>query len=134
MQYILDTNICIHFLRGQYGIPEKVLSLQSGCIAISEITRLELLYGIEKALSKGLPLNHEKMLRFLDTIRTIPLTNAIPLVAREKARLETDGTPIDDYDLIIGCTAVAEGAVLVTENTRHMGRIGNIMLENWTLR
>ena len=89
---------------------------------------------MEKALSKGLPLNHEKMLRFLDTIRTIPLTNAIPLVAREKARLETDGTPIDDYDLIIGCTAVAEGAVLVTENTRHMGRIGNIMLENWTLR
>lgn len=134
MKYLLDTNICIHFLRGCFGVDRRVLDVDPDNLAISEITRLELLYGIEKAKRKGLVFDHSAVLGFLDAIRTIPLTDAIDLVASEKARLEDCGTPIDDNDLLIGCTSIAANMILVTENEAHMSRLKGIVIQNWSTR
>ena len=41
---------------------------------------------------------------------------------------------IEDYDLLIGCTAVANGMIMVTDNTKHFSRIDGIQLENWVDR
>lgn len=42
----------------------------------------------------------------------------------EKARLRINGTPLeDDFDLLIGCTAVTEGMILVTENVKDFKNI-----------
>jgi predicted nucleic acid-binding protein len=38
MKYLLDTNICVHFLRGKYGLIEKFEQLGTENFAISEIT------------------------------------------------------------------------------------------------
>ena len=42
------------------------------------------------------------------------------------------GTPLDDFDLLIGTTALANALVLVTNNEAHMRRISGIQIENWT--
>jgi tRNA(fMet)-specific endonuclease VapC len=41
------------------------------------------------------------------------------------------GTPIGGNDLWIACHALAEGAVLVTNNTDEFARIEGLALENW---
>ena len=37
-----------------------------------------------------------------------------------------------DLDLLIGSTAVAIDCIMVTENVKHLNRIENIQIENWT--
>lgn len=37
---------------------------------------------------------------------------------------------IEDFDLFIGCTAVANGLVMVTDNQKHFRRIKGIEVEN----
>lgn len=41
---------------------------------------------------------------------------------------------ISDFDLFIGCTAVENDLIMVTENTSEFGRISKIRLENWVDR
>ena len=52
-------------------------------------------------------------------------------IANEKARLRKAGTPVDDFDLLIGATAVANKMILVTNNFKHFDRIDGIDLINW---
>jgi tRNA(fMet)-specific endonuclease VapC len=49
MKYLLDTNICIHFLKGQFGLIEKFEELGTENFAISEITFAELVFGAENS-------------------------------------------------------------------------------------
>ena len=43
------------------------------------------------------------------------------------------GQTIEDDDLLIGSLAIAEGAILVTNNTEHLSRLKGIQLENWAV-
>lgn len=57
MNYLLDTNICIHFFRGKYGIIERIEKVKPENCAISEITLAELVFGAEN--SKNPKKNHQ---------------------------------------------------------------------------
>jgi len=48
-----------------------------------------------------------------------------------KAALEKQGRRLDDFDLLIGTTALENDMVVVTANVKHLGRIPGIMVENW---
>ncbi len=55
--------------------------------------------------------------------------------AIEKVRLRKQGTPVDDdFDLLIGATALENQLILVTENTKDFHRLEGIQLENWIVR
>jgi tRNA(fMet)-specific endonuclease VapC len=78
MQYLLDTNTCVFFLRGK------------------------------------LNLDH---------------------IVKEKVRLRKIGKPInDEFDLLIGVTAVENKLTLVTDNSKDFDRINGIKMENWFTR
>lgn len=49
MKYLLDTNICIHFFRGKFGVSDKFEMAKAENCAISEITLAELVYGAENS-------------------------------------------------------------------------------------
>ena len=49
MEYLLDTNICIHYFKGQFGIKRKIEKIGYEHVAISEITLAELIFGAEKS-------------------------------------------------------------------------------------
>lgn len=49
MDYLLDTNICIHYFKGQFGLKKKIENIGFENFAISEITLAELIYGAEKS-------------------------------------------------------------------------------------
>lgn len=132
MQYLLDTNICVFVLRQKYGVGERMLQAGVSNCFISELTYAELLYGAE--CSDNPEKNKALIDRFLSRIRVIPIKDAIPLFAKEKARLRKDGTLVEDFDLLIGTTAVKGGLTMVTENTRHFQNIDGIQLDNWVVR
>ena len=44
-QYLLDTNICIYFLKNQYGVAEHIKAVGNKNCFISDITLAELYFG-----------------------------------------------------------------------------------------
>jgi len=64
----------------------------------------------------------------------LPILNAIETFAKEKSRLRKTGNMIDDFDLLIGATAIANNMILVTENEKHLSRLSGIQIENWIER
>ncbi|MEI6091001.1 MAG: type II toxin-antitoxin system VapC family toxin [bacterium] len=129
MKYLLDTNICIHFFKGQFGLIEKIKQIGFENFAISEITLAELIYGAEK--SQNVVKNSLVVENFADNIIILPIFDSIKIYGKEKARLKTKGTIISDLDLFIGATAIANDLVLVTRNVGEFKRMHNIKIENW---
>jgi tRNA(fMet)-specific endonuclease VapC len=128
-QYLLDTNICIYFIKGKYNLRERFLSVSKECRFISEITLAELKFGIQNS---EVPEKNQKALEdFLTGVQILPIFNSLDLYATEKARLRKKGQPIDDFDLLIGVSSVANGMIMVTNNESHFERINGIEIENW---
>jgi tRNA(fMet)-specific endonuclease VapC len=129
MQYLLDTNICVFFLRGKYDIVNilRTKGIENCCI--SEITVAELRYEAENSTY---PQKHHNLLdTFLQRIAIISITNSIRTYAEEKVRLKRAGTLIhDEFDLLIGASAIYHGLTLVTDNIQDFKRLTGIKIEN----
>jgi tRNA(fMet)-specific endonuclease VapC len=133
MKYLLDTNICAFFFRGKYNIAEIFRSKGYENCCISEITVLELRYGAENSTNPSK--HHELIDRFVAKIDVISISDCASVYAKEKVRLKKAGTPIhDDFDLLIGVTAIQKGLILVTENVKDFERLVGIKIENWVIR
>ena len=134
-QYLLDTNICIFYLRGRYNIDQRIDKVGWESCYISEITELELKMGVELSMQRDGTDRSERLNLFLADINILPINTAIDLAASEKIRLRLAGTPCDDnFDLLIACTAIANDIICVTDNTKDFHRFRGIRLENWVVR
>lgn len=131
MKYMLDTNICVHLLRGRQDVALAIdgHGLQNCCI--SEITKAELLFGQRLAIRRGAKVNSAMLNKFLVSITVIPISDSLEFYAEEKDRLCACGQTIEDFDLLIACSAVCGGYVLVSGNESHMSRVKGVRLENW---
>ncbi len=56
-QYLLDTNICVHLIKDEFGIKEKIAQVGIKSCYLSEVTIAELLFGIENSASDRRKLN-----------------------------------------------------------------------------
>jgi len=129
--YLLDTNTCIFFLKGLYELDVKIkLAGIENCF-ISEISVAELKFGAEK--SQRSKENRSVISTFIEQINVLPIYGSLDVYASEKARLQKEGKIIDDFDLLIGSTAIANGLTLVTNNTKHFKRMREITIEDWTM-
>lgn len=134
-QYLLDTNICIYLLRGKYNVDRKIDAVGLDNCFISEITVAELKYGAELGRQKGLQHRVQNLDEFIKSINVLPITDVLDQFAWEKVRLRLAGTPLDDnFDLLIGCTAVIYDMVMITENLKDFQNIQHIRLKNWIER
>lgn len=131
MRYLLDTDTCMFLMRGNRKIAEMMDKAGFSNCAISEITKAELLTGMHYAKARNLNYNETGLINFLNSITVIPVSSAIERFSEEKARLIHEGMRIEDFDLLIGCTAVACSMVMVTNNISHFERISSIVLQNW---
>lgn len=131
--YLLDTNICAYWLRDKYDVKDRINAVGMENCYISEVTVAELKFGKVYGRLKGGPKYKDQRLeQFFDDINVLHIEPYFDLYAEEKARLELNGTPShDDFDLLIGCTAVAENMIMVTQNVKDFKNIRNIQIENW---
>lgn len=129
MKYLLDSNICIHYFRGKFGVIDKLESVGLDQCANSEITLAELVFGAEN--SESPEKNHNIIERFIEQTTILPIFDSIRIYGKEKTRLRKNGTMISDFDLLIGSTAIEKDLIMVTENVKEFERITNIKIENW---
>lgn len=129
--YLLDTDIVVFFLRNKKNIAEHLALLSPNDIFVSEVTVAELEYGNR---CSGIYEENKWMVdRFLSSVNIVPFSDAIHLYAEERYRLRMLGQSIEDFDLLIGCTAVSDNLIMVTNNAKHYSRIKDIRIENWVV-
>lgn len=93
---------------------------------------MELYYGAYK--SSKTSANIAKVRRIEDAFQTIPVDYFISeTFGMVKAQLEEyQGTPLDDFDLIIASTALVHNLTLVSNNEKHFRRVDGLKLESWS--
>ncbi len=129
-KYLLDTNICIYFIKGQFDLYNKINSVGPNNCFLSEITVAELKYGVENSIQKAI--NQKYTDAFIAKFSILPIFPALDIYAKEKSRLKTKGKILDDFDLLIGSTAIYNNLILVTKNLDDFIRLNGIVIEDWT--
>ena len=94
MSYLLDTNICVFFLRGKLNLDEIIKKKGRENCFISKITVVELRYGAEN--SDNSTKSHKSLDAFLSGLSIIPIFGSIKRYAKEKVRLKNIGKPMHD--------------------------------------
>ena len=130
MRYILDTNTIIYFFKGTGNVSHRLLSFLPKEIGIPAIVYYELLFGIfkssrqkEKIRQLGLLINASNLIPFGE--------KEAHAAAKIRANLEKRGLPIGPIDILIGATALANRAILVTHNLKEFKRIARLEVEDW---
>jgi predicted nucleic acid-binding protein len=130
MKYLLDTNICVYWLKGNVKLEQKILSVGIDNVALSFINISELYYGAYKSQRTQSNLNLIRQLtRQLNVVESDEAISEV--FGQLKAELEVAGTIIDDADLFIAACAKVHGLILVTNNVKHFKRVKGLKLENW---
>ena len=131
MRFLLDTDICVYWLKADEHIEHTAISVGLGNVAISFMTLSELYYGAYK--SKHVKKNLAAINLLARKLSVIESSDQICVrFGKLKADLEKQGMIIDDADLFIAASALTIGSTLVTNNTRHFKRVKELQLQNWS--
>ncbi len=133
-KYLLDTNICIHYLKNEFNIPQKIFDVGLENCFISELTIMELLYGAARGSEQHKEKNMQNAYLVENEIfknRVLPIRFAFENYAIEKAKLKATGGLIGEIDTLIAATALSTEMTLVTRNVKHFERIEGLLIENW---
>jgi tRNA(fMet)-specific endonuclease VapC len=127
---LLDTNVVIHYLKGDPGIVARIRDASRAELAIPAIVAYELEYG---ALRAKLGARRRRELEAgLQYIQHVPFDSAAAMAAaRIRVELEKRGLTIGPLDLLIAGTAVSRGAALVTNNTAEFSRVPGLRVLDW---
>ena len=130
MTYMLDTNICIYYIKNK---PPQVMTAfhthRHEGICISSITLAELEHGV--AASAFPQKNTDALNQFLAIVEVLPFDNdAAHYYGSVRAHLKKQ--PIGSLDMLIASHALSQKLTLVTNNEREFTRIQGLTIENWT--
>ena len=132
MNFYLDTDTCILFLRGKDGrLLEHVQRHWPEDIKIPSMVKAELLLGVEKSLRRDE--TAAAVRAFLHPYEIVPFDgNAADCYASLRADLERTGHVIGPNDLIIAATVISRQGRLVTHNTKEFSRIRELKTVDWS--
>lgn len=130
MRFLLDTDACVWLLRGQATLRARVRRISPDDLAIASMTEAELRYGALKSSDPA------RDLARVETLLSAPVA-ILPFdsdAARRHAetRFSLRARPIGERDLVIASTALAHGLTVVTGNVREMGRVPELVVEDWS--
>jgi tRNA(fMet)-specific endonuclease VapC len=121
--HLLDTDTASFIIKGRSpAIEAKLAAIPPDRVCVSAVTRAELVYGLNR-----LPPSHRLhvgVCQFLKIVRVLAWdADAAEHYADIRHQVSITGRPIGKMDIMIAAHALAIGAVLVTNNTRHFERI-----------
>ena len=96
---------------------------------VSEITIAELYFGLAKSENKKRKLEDIRQVQRL--FKVIPSYSSFMEYGEIRCNLEHTGMRVDQFDLLIGATALHYQLTLVTSNIRHFERMTGLVIENW---
>lgn len=128
---ILDTNILTAFLKDNPKVINKVGRYldEHEELSISVVTYYEILRGLKELKNKRkLKLFHEMMEKTEIIVLTVEIGEKAADIYLE---LKKRGKLIEDADILIAASAMANDLVLITDNEKHFRRIKELEVENW---
>jgi tRNA(fMet)-specific endonuclease VapC len=132
LQYMLDTNICIHVMKNHPAPLKERFSRLAEQLCISSITLAELHYGAEKS-ARRLD-NLQAIEHFTARLEVLAFSpKAAAHYGQVRAALERLGRPSGSNDMLIAAHARSEGMIIVTNNEREFVHIDGLHVENWLL-
>ena len=133
MTHLLDTDTCIHLLKGREAAVRQAALHSPSDLAVSAITHYELLYGVEKCSPDWRKKEIGKVRMLLSHIRVLPFTSDTAVfAARVRADLDSKGTPIGPMDVLIAATALEYALPVVTGNLREFQRVTGLHSVSWS--
>lgn len=130
--HMLDTDVASYIIKGSREVVrERIGDIAPDRLCISVVTRAELAYGLRR-----LPPGHRLHLgvrRFIGLLRVLPWPErAADHYADLRHALVSSGQPVGELDIMIAAHAMAEDAILITNNIRHFGRMSPpLALREW---
>ncbi len=130
MNFVLDSDILIYFLKGRPEIVDKLTSCHIDMLFTTRINYTELIYGAYNSVK--IEQNLAKITGFLSAISILEFDEKASLIfAQDKAKLKRQGIMIADMDLMIASITKAHQFTLVTNNHKHFERIDGLMIDRW---
>ena len=127
MRFLIDTDWSIQCLHGVESVIHRVDELSPEGIGLSVVSLAELYEGV--LYSANPERDEESLLEFLDGVFLVEIdSETCRVFAKERGRLRAEGNLIDDFDLMIGATAVRHDLALLTNNRRHFARIDGLQI------
>jgi tRNA(fMet)-specific endonuclease VapC len=135
VNFLLDTNAVVALLRNKPAtVRDRFRTAQASgdYLAVSSVVLYELWYGVQK--SSHVTENTERLRIFLSgDLDFLPFDDEDAQSAgRVRAGLESTGTPIGPYDLLIAGQALQRGLTVVTANTSEFSRVSGLGWVDWT--
>lgn len=135
--YLLDTDTLTHLYAGHRRVQEQLQRAQTGNVATTIITKLEIMRGRLDVVLKAaegaqllraqqLWLQNEQLLAEI-VVTPIDQTAAALFDKLRNAKLGKIG----HADLLIASIVLAHRAILVTRNRQHFAKIPGLIIENW---
>lgn len=130
-EYMLDTDISSYIMkRSHAAVLRRLQTVPIGVVAISVITKSELLYGVE--VSPRRQQDSVALSEYLRHVEVLDFPDEAALhYAQIRAALKASGTMIGANDLFIAAHARSLRLTLVTNNTGEFGRVPELKIENW---
>ena len=129
--FLIDTDIIIYSLKNNENVIRNFNRYSREPKAVSIITIGELLYGAYKSQRKIENLG--KVHRIADIFPVIEISmTIIDTFAHLKSDLNAKGITVDEFDLLIGATALSMNYSIVTNNEKHFKKIPDLDVINWT--
>lgn len=131
MTYLLDTNVCIKYLNGKAPrVRTRLQSHRPEDIRVCSVVKGELFAGARKSTDPVRTLARQQA--FLALFISLPFDDtAAHFYGEVRAHLELAGTPIGPHDTQIAAIALANGCILITNNTAEFSRVPGLTIEDW---
>lgn len=131
MRYLLDTNVCIHYLnQSNLLLKQKFAAVQDQDKVVCSIVRAELFYGAYK--SQRRQANLASLNSFLTYLPSLAFDDAsAEIYGQARAELAQRGSPIGHHDLQIAAIALANHLTVITHNVSEFSRVPNLLWEDW---
>ena len=129
MNFLIDTNICSAYLKGNPAVWNKFMQY-SGGLAISVVTAGELWTWVSRG--KASERSRRSVTNFIASVDVIEIDLTIALRFGElRGTMLDQGTPLPDMDALIAATALAEDLTLVTHNVADFQPVPDLRIEDW---
>ena len=129
MRFLVDTNICSEFLRGNSQVFNRFIQ-HTGGIAVSTVVLGELYAWCFRAAAP--PHRLQGVTQLLRDVYVLPVdADVAHTFGRVRALLLDQGRPTPGLDLLIAAMALVHDLTLVTHNAADFIAVPGLQIEDW---
>ncbi len=129
MSFLVDTDICSAYLKGNHQVWQKFMQ-HGGRLHLSAVTAAELFVWALRANAS--PQKRHGKLDLLQDVTFLPVDQAVShKFGQVRAGQLDQGQFTPDMDLLIAATALTHNLTLVTHNAQDVANIPGLTVADW---